>query len=541
MDRNVTRHIDEEFKKNDWDVIVLHYLGVDHIGHVEGAKGPLMKPKLIEMDAVISKIYNYISSEPHNRTVMFVLGDHGMTDTGNHGGSSPEEVNTAFIAISHPPLKEKTSKGIEVINQLDIAPTISSLFGVSIPKFGIGKIIRQLVEGRVSEARLCRLLLDNLRVLSNQDGSIQVDKFADCGNCHENCSKCIKEIQLELESSRERLSSQYGSYNFPALVICLLVSTAAVIVLWNGQLHRSNLIEPLCIFSYCMSIMASSFIDEEHEIWNHILPLAILASQRVSNLDKLIGLVCARILRNWNSNGYEYRSLPDMKAFLDANKLLRTVLLAVALCFFVYKAYNKQKKPTSGLLMAYASIVVAWKCELVKGPLVERLILSLGPLLSLIDSASLGVLMISVSKTHNAIPLALQSIIQSMVSSGPLIAIHHSYFAMGMSNLITSIDLSNSYIGLHDYRPSWVGLMTFVVLFAGPLQTAWFANSYIDLERIVFWRASVQLAVMFCCFIQRHHISVWTVFTPRLLFEVLWTAFYGLFLVPINVLKSRRK
>lgn len=39
MDRNVTRNIDSEFSKDDWDVLIMHYLGVDHIGHVEGAKG----------------------------------------------------------------------------------------------------------------------------------------------------------------------------------------------------------------------------------------------------------------------------------------------------------------------------------------------------------------------------------------------------------------------------------------------------------------------------------------------------------------------
>ena len=40
VDRNVTRHIREEFTQNkDWDVLIMHYLGVDHVGHVEGAKG----------------------------------------------------------------------------------------------------------------------------------------------------------------------------------------------------------------------------------------------------------------------------------------------------------------------------------------------------------------------------------------------------------------------------------------------------------------------------------------------------------------------
>jgi ethanolaminephosphotransferase len=39
VDRNVTRNIDSEFERGDWDVLVMHYLGVDHVGHNEGAKG----------------------------------------------------------------------------------------------------------------------------------------------------------------------------------------------------------------------------------------------------------------------------------------------------------------------------------------------------------------------------------------------------------------------------------------------------------------------------------------------------------------------
>jgi hypothetical protein len=36
---------------------VLHYLGLDHIGHLEGARSPKIKPKLLEMDEVIKKIF----------------------------------------------------------------------------------------------------------------------------------------------------------------------------------------------------------------------------------------------------------------------------------------------------------------------------------------------------------------------------------------------------------------------------------------------------------------------------------------------------
>lgn len=38
MDNNVTRHIDAELRQDDWNTMVLHYLGLDHIGHKSGPR-----------------------------------------------------------------------------------------------------------------------------------------------------------------------------------------------------------------------------------------------------------------------------------------------------------------------------------------------------------------------------------------------------------------------------------------------------------------------------------------------------------------------
>ena len=42
MDLNVTRHLDQQLDTshdwNEWDILVLHYLGLDHIGHFQGPK-----------------------------------------------------------------------------------------------------------------------------------------------------------------------------------------------------------------------------------------------------------------------------------------------------------------------------------------------------------------------------------------------------------------------------------------------------------------------------------------------------------------------
>lgn len=38
VDNNVTRHVTHELTQDDWSVLVLHYLGLDHIGHKAGPR-----------------------------------------------------------------------------------------------------------------------------------------------------------------------------------------------------------------------------------------------------------------------------------------------------------------------------------------------------------------------------------------------------------------------------------------------------------------------------------------------------------------------
>jgi ethanolaminephosphotransferase len=38
VDNNVTRHVPDELKNEDWSVMIMHYLGMDHIGHKAGPR-----------------------------------------------------------------------------------------------------------------------------------------------------------------------------------------------------------------------------------------------------------------------------------------------------------------------------------------------------------------------------------------------------------------------------------------------------------------------------------------------------------------------
>ena len=53
VDSGIARHLVPEVKNRDWEVLISHFLGVDHCGHTFGPYHPRMAIKLAEMDAVL--------------------------------------------------------------------------------------------------------------------------------------------------------------------------------------------------------------------------------------------------------------------------------------------------------------------------------------------------------------------------------------------------------------------------------------------------------------------------------------------------------
>ena len=203
VDQNVTRHIGSELSKNDWDCLFLHYLGVDHIGHLEGPRSSLLPPKLEEMDGVVELLNKFVQADDLVRaergdlpTLMVLCGDHGMNEVGNHGGSSEGEVSTTFVFLSG--LFNRTLLGVDggrvsEVNQIDLVPTLSVLFGLPIPKSSLGTFIRPFGKFLQPKRFLRELrvnafqLLENLKMngIGNDDDSSIVKKFEKAEKLHQ--------------------------------------------------------------------------------------------------------------------------------------------------------------------------------------------------------------------------------------------------------------------------------------------------------------------------------------------------------------------
>ena len=128
--------------------MILHYLGLDHVGHIEGPYAPFnVRRKLYEMDEIIKKIYSSLNEND----LILVLSDHGMANEGGHGGSSQMEVTTPLLFISKGLFNSKYTymndqefnlliENIKQRKQIDLVSTLSCLFGLNIPNDNRGTI-----------------------------------------------------------------------------------------------------------------------------------------------------------------------------------------------------------------------------------------------------------------------------------------------------------------------------------------------------------------------------------------------------------------
>ncbi|XP_074850672.1 GPI ethanolamine phosphate transferase 2, catalytic subunit isoform X2 [Carettochelys insculpta] len=168
VDDNVTRHLDNVLKREDWDILILHYLGLDHIGHLTGPNSPLVGPKLYEMDNILKKIHTSLLSkegESSLPSLLIVCGDHGMSETGSHGGSSEEEVHTPLLLISS--AFEKTNgplKQPELVQQTDLAATLAIGLGLPISRNSVGNILFSVIKGKSMREQLRFLHLNGFQL-----------------------------------------------------------------------------------------------------------------------------------------------------------------------------------------------------------------------------------------------------------------------------------------------------------------------------------------------------------------------------------------
>ncbi|KAF2772275.1 hypothetical protein EJ03DRAFT_324701 [Teratosphaeria nubilosa] len=159
VDNGVNEHLFPLLEPNmhgRWDVIVGHYLGVDHAGHRYGPDHPAMTDKLKQMDDVFRRIIEKLD----DKTLLVAMGDHGMDVKGDHGGESDDEVQAALWMYSkkgtfgrHPnkPKEPPLTAKERPVGQIDLVPTLAFLLGMPVPFNNLGQPIEDAFLGEKTD------------------------------------------------------------------------------------------------------------------------------------------------------------------------------------------------------------------------------------------------------------------------------------------------------------------------------------------------------------------------------------------------------
>ncbi|KAH7386805.1 alkaline-phosphatase-like protein [Phaeosphaeria sp. MPI-PUGE-AT-0046c] len=374
VDNNVTRHVPEELLNSDWNAMILHYLGLDHIGHKAGPKSPNMVPKQKEMDDMVRTIYTAIENEDHLANTLFVIcGDHGMNDGGNHGGSSPGETSPALVFMSpkltkvtgsskrQSPVQPKNNGEFEyyrMVEQSDIAPTIAGLLGFPVPQNNLGVFLEEFLSfwdksndrlqlvyrnakqmKKIVEAKYTSLRFDEKPLGSKEvgfdcassggltDGQALACKWqAAVKNIGDHTDPTGSLYQF-MREAQGTMSGSASNYDVPRLYIgsalALLICSLSFFTLPSLRpISSAGIYYAVSSVLYAVLMFASSYVEEEHNFWYWATSgwffAVFLNSMRKDWANRwifhpaIMALVIHRVIRRWNQTGQKYAGADDI-------------------------------------------------------------------------------------------------------------------------------------------------------------------------------------------------------------------------------------
>uniref|UniRef100_A0A1A9X3S4 GPI ethanolamine phosphate transferase 2 n=1 Tax=Glossina brevipalpis TaxID=37001 RepID=A0A1A9X3S4_9MUSC len=267
-DTNITDILKQEIRQNDWHFLILHYLGLDHIGHVEGSESANIFEKLLEMDKVIEDI---TKNENFENQLLLVTADHGMRNGGGHGGNEKEEINVPLLLFQTKcSTKEKRSALVER-NQIDLAPTLSVVLDVDIPETSLSCLIPEFFEFYTQEEQLYYLLYNSQHLMNKILKKFPINYvqqqayyqwWLEARNSHKhfllsNISSLVtfeKAKQNYMRFSKEisqQLTQTLVEFEYDFIVIALTLTTLSALTLLLNVLFENPL---LCVMSKRFSI-----------------------------------------------------------------------------------------------------------------------------------------------------------------------------------------------------------------------------------------------------------------------------------------------
>ncbi|KAL3231769.1 GPI ethanolamine phosphate transferase 3 [Nakaseomyces bracarensis] len=234
-------HLLDPGADRNWDVLVGHMLGVDHVGHKYGPNHFTMKEKQTQVNQFIKEIIDSLDKD----TLLVVMGDHGMDHTGNHGGDSEDELESTLFMYS----KKKNvwglrddehydtsdlGKNYRQVNQIDLVPTLSLLMGTPIPFNNLGWPIRETFKDEKEELQLSNIVLQQLKrysdimqISTSEDNEVYMNELWNMTSTDINSATLYQEKFLEI------CKDKWARFDYWSIASGTILLTVSVVLLFS--------------------------------------------------------------------------------------------------------------------------------------------------------------------------------------------------------------------------------------------------------------------------------------------------------------------
>ncbi|XP_030327195.1 GPI ethanolamine phosphate transferase 2 isoform X5 [Strigops habroptila] len=218
----------------------------------------LFPKHFVEYDGTTSFfVSDFTEEEASLPNLLVVCGDHGMSETGSHGGSSAGEVHTPLLFISS--AFEKRSGPLtqpERVQQTDLASTLAVGLGLPISRNSVGNLILPVVGGRTMREQLrfvhlngfqlSRLLQENTPAYEKDPG---YEHFKIAEKSHANWiklylegnnseillnlgKKVLKQYLEALKTLSSSLSRQVAQYDMYSMMVGTVIIMEVLLLLF---------------------------------------------------------------------------------------------------------------------------------------------------------------------------------------------------------------------------------------------------------------------------------------------------------------------
>jgi hypothetical protein len=145
-------------------LLVVHFVGPDHASHRHRVTSSEFRDYTRWLDPKLDEL---LTSLVATGTTILVTSDHGMSDSGQHGGDEPTARMTPYL-LQGPGIRPGPGP---ILNQADLPATVAALLALPLPPFGEGRVAHQVLAAP-PEAMLA-IMEANLRQAQTYLGAYQ--------------------------------------------------------------------------------------------------------------------------------------------------------------------------------------------------------------------------------------------------------------------------------------------------------------------------------------------------------------------------------